>query len=151
MRTATIALLAATLLLAGCGGNPQASKQAAATSSTAVDPQKYGDSVVRAFRSTYPDAPRFEGDRGPASDWSAFVSVVRDLPVPDDLKVTHEQMLAAFEAYVAADQKAETVCEATPGPGGPCFTAVSDTSDLWAAALDRAYEIPGVTWARLLG
>jgi hypothetical protein len=151
MRTATIGLLAATVLLAGCGGDPQASEQAPAASSTAVNPTGYGDAVVRAFRSTYPDAPPFEGDRGPASDWAAFVAVVDKLDVPADLQLTHERMVAAFQAYVDADENAEKVCDVTPGPGGPCFTAVHDAGDLWTAALDRTYEIPGVTFARLLG
>jgi hypothetical protein len=60
-------------------------------------------------------------------------------------------MVAGFDAYVDAREEASDVCAETPGPGGPCLTAVSAASDQWRAALERAYELPGLSWNSLLG
>lgn len=155
MRRGIAAATALLFLLAGCGGGDGDGEEpaAAASASPSVDPDAYGDTIVEAFRDTYPDpgTSRYAGDRGEPSDWAAFVEVIRDLQPPEDLQLEHEQMVAGFDAYVEAEENAEAVCLETPGPGGPCYVAVSDSSDQWTAALDRAYELPGLSWEALLG
>jgi len=141
----------ATLTACGGGGDSAAAEAAPSTSAAAViDPEGYAADVIEAFKATYPTNPEL-GDRGEPSDWQAFVRVVEDLEPPEGQELKHEQMLAGFEAYVDADLEAEDVCERTPGPGGQCFVAVSEASDQWAAALIRAYELPGLSHSVFLG
>ncbi len=146
------ATLAAGLLVTACG-NGDAAQQAqsapSATSQSAVGPDEYADWVVDAFRATHPDGGAHSEVSSP--DWAAFVSTIEGLTPPEGEELDHERMVAGFEAYVEAREEADDVCAASPGPGGPCFTAVSAASDQWSAALERAYELPGLSWQSLLG
>jgi hypothetical protein len=153
MIRAVVLLLAAVLTLAGCGGGGPGGDQAASATTDApkVDPEDYADQVIEAFRATYPTNPEYEGDRGDASDWAAFVAVISKLEPPEGQELAHERMATAFEAYVQADVEAEDVCAEHPGPGGPCYVAVREASEKWSAALDRAYQLPGLSWDSLLG
>jgi hypothetical protein len=145
-KSVIVGLGALCAVLSGCGGGTDqagtATSSAAASSASADD---YRAEVEQAFRAAYPDTPRYEGDFGEASDWSAFVSVITDLQPPSGVKSAHEQMVAAFQAYVEADKDAEAVCVRTPGPGGPCFTAVSAARDRWTVAMQRTTAATGLS------
>ncbi len=151
MRKALI-VLAAVAALAACGGGGEASENATATTSSAasesVDPDEYADEIVAAFREVHPvGAVHYEV---PVSDWRAFVSTIEALTPPEDEKVDHERMVAGFQAYADAAESAEETCAARPGPGGPCSVAASTVNDRWTEAMDRTYEIPGLSWDTLL-
>lgn len=145
-------LMAAPLVLAGCSGGGdegQAPEPASTSSATATSSEDYADTVIEAFRETRPTGTEYYDV--PASDWKAFVSVIEDLTPPEGAELAHERMVAGFDAYAEQSEQAEETCKATPGPGGPCYVAVSDASDLWTAALDRAYAIPGLSYNSLIG
>lgn len=153
MRRATIALLAATALLAACGsGGDTADTAPAAPSSTAVDPDEYAQQVVEAFRSTYPAGGDDLEDPAQTADWSAFVATLEDLQPPDGEEADHNRMVAGFQAYVDAREDAAKNCGGKGIDGtAACLPFVRAVDDQWQAALDRAYEIPGLSRATLLG
>jgi hypothetical protein len=60
-------------------------------------------------------------------------------------------MVAAFQAFVTADQDADKVCAEHPGLGGPCFTAVSTARDRWTVAMQRTTSATGLSAQSLQG
>ena len=85
------------------------------------------------------------------ADWAAFVTTIEALQPPEGEEADHNRMVSAFQAHVDAREKATAVCDESPGPGGPCFTAISAANDQWQATMDRAYELPGLSPNTLLG
>ncbi|MGY1702747.1 hypothetical protein [Geodermatophilus sp. SYSU D00766] len=150
-RTVAVLAAAASLVLAACSSSSETTADAAETTaaSTTVDTDQYSDQVIDAFDATYPT----EGTdtEAPPSDWAAFVDTIRDLQPPEGEETAHRQMVSAFDAYVDAREEAEDTCDESPGPGGPCFRSVSAAGDAWRTAMDRAYELPGLSWQALLG
>jgi hypothetical protein len=139
------------MALAGCGSGEAVGGSAAGTSSDAVDPDQYADEIIEAFRSTYPAGGNDPEDVAQTADWTAFVTTIEGVEPPKGEDLAHDRMVAGFQAYVDAREEADDVCRETPGPTGPCFKAVGAASDQWQAAMERAYEIPGLSWDTLLG
>jgi hypothetical protein len=155
MRRALAVLLAAAgVALSGCGGDSgeETARPESSASTTAVDPAEYADAVIDAFDATYPTTGT-DVD-APAADWAAFASVIGDLTPPEGQELNHERMVTAFEAYVDAREQAEAVCDGVDWDDpewAACTRAVRTSSDRWTGALDRAYELPGLSWQALLG
>jgi hypothetical protein len=155
MRRALIVLLAAAgVALSGCGGDggEETATPESSASTTAVDSAEYADAVIDAFYATYPTTGT--DVEAPAADWAAFVSVVTDLTPPEGEELNHERMVTAFEAYVDAREQAEAVCDGVRWDDpewAACTRAVRTSSDRWTDALERAYELPGLSWQALLG
>ncbi|MGY1808553.1 hypothetical protein ACI8AF_14385 [Blastococcus sp. SYSU D00669] len=81
--------------------------------------------------------------------------MIEGLTPPEGEEIDHERMVAGFEAYTEAREEVDDACARNPGPAddewSACFTAVSESSDQWTAALDRAYMIPGLSYDTLIG
>jgi hypothetical protein len=153
-RTSTVvALMIGVALLGGCGSDAPAAAEPSTSAPSPVDPDEYADQIIDVFRSTYATEQAAGDDEYEAvtADWSAFVAVIEDLEPPAGEEADHARMVAGFEAYADARKEASSVCAESPGPGGPCFTAVSAANDQWQAALERAYELPDLSWETLLG
>jgi hypothetical protein len=153
-RALTFLLAAAGVALSACGGDSseETATPEASASTTAVDPAEYADAVIDAFNATYP-ATGTDAD-APAADWAAFATVIADLTPPAGEELDHERMVTAFEAYVDAREQAEEVCDGVDWDDpewSDCTRAVRTSSDRWTDALDRAYQLPGLSWQALLG
>ena len=152
---AVLATVTAAVTLSACGGGSDDSSSEGGPASTPIaspsseKAREYTQEIVRAFRATHPAGGAHYDV--PTSDWVAFVSTVEDLSPPDGEETDHEQMVAAFEAYVAARQDADDACAGGAGTSRACMTAVQKSGDLWTTSLDRAYELPGLSYGALIG
>ena len=152
---AVLATVAAAVALSACGGEsddstsqggPAPTPSASSSSDKATE---YTQEIVQAFRATHPAGGAHYDV--PTSDWVAFVSTIEDLSPPGGEEMAHEQMVAAFEAYVAARQDADDACAGGAGTSRACMIAVQESGDLWTTSLDRAYELPGLSYGALIG
>lgn len=92
-------------------------------SSSSENAAEYTQEVIQAFRATHPAGGAHYDV--PASDSAAFVSTIEE--PPDGEGAAHEQMVAAFEAYVTARQGADDACAGSVGTSRACMTAVQES------------------------
>lgn len=141
------ALLGLLVVTVACGdGGETASRPT--TTSTTVDPDvSYRGTIQGAFTELYPE---FEDDYDRSrSAWAAFLGIIEGLNPPAGAEVAHARMVAEFDQLVAAMAGASDTCDRTPGPGGPCFAAVSEAEDTRRAAIEAIYEATGMDYDEL--